>query len=179
MPEFKVNGHEPSILPEGKWTLAFADEFDGDSVDRTKWANRLSMMGRRWFWTEDAVELDGKGNARFFLKKDEARNVALISDRREPGYDPIETHFRIIKAGEGFSLLEAELITGKPHQIRATLSHLGHPIVGDLKYGAKKGLAKRQLLHAYKVVFPDDILEGREYTADIPKDMRELEDDLF
>ncbi|MBR5376955.1 MAG: RluA family pseudouridine synthase [Lachnospiraceae bacterium] len=115
-----------------------------------------------------------EGTAGLFLKKDEARNVALISDRRESGYDPVETHFRIIKAGEGFSLLEAELITGKPHQIRATLSYLGHPIVGDLKYGAKKGLAKRQLLHAYKVVFPKDILNGKEFIADCPEDMHEF-----
>ena len=52
MREYKVKDHEPSILPEGEWTLAFADEFDGPAIDRTKWANRLSMMGRRWFWTE-------------------------------------------------------------------------------------------------------------------------------
>ncbi|MBO4373917.1 MAG: RluA family pseudouridine synthase [Lachnospiraceae bacterium] len=113
-----------------------------------------------------------EGKARFFLKKDETTNTALISDIPKQGFDPVETDFRIIKTGGGFSLLEAELITGKPHQIRATLSHMGHPIVGDIKYKAKKGPAKRQLLHAHRVIFPEDILDGSEFTADCPEDMQ-------
>ncbi len=116
-------------------------------------------------------KFENEGPAKLFLKKDEARNISVISDVEKPGFDPIETDFRIIKAGNGFSLLEAELITGKPHQIRATLSFLGHPIVGDKKYGAAKGKAKRQLLHAYKLVFPKDILDGKTFEAKLPDDM--------
>jgi hypothetical protein len=98
MPEFKVKDHEPSILPEGEWTLAFADEFDGEALDRTKWANRLSMMGRRWFWTEDAVELDGKGNARFFLKKDETGN--LLTTQLQTGFNFMDEPIRRIEADD-------------------------------------------------------------------------------
>ncbi|MFN7086772.1 MAG: 23S rRNA pseudouridine(955/2504/2580) synthase RluC [Burkholderiales bacterium] len=71
---------------------------------------------------------------------------------------PSHTVFRLKKAWDEFSLLEAELKTGRTHQIRVHLAHLGYPIAGDDKYGdfvlnktlAKRGL-KRMFLHACKV----------------------------
>jgi 23S rRNA pseudouridine955/2504/2580 synthase len=72
-----------------------------------------------------------------------------------------ETVLRRISRGEEFSLLEAELLTGRTHQIRVHLAHLGHPILGDDKYGdfelnralRKRGL-KRMFLHAASIAFP-------------------------
>ncbi len=113
-----------------------------------------------------------EGPAKLWLKKDGAKNISRISDTEKPGYDPVETIFTIIKTTEDSTTLEAELVTGKPHQIRASLSCLGHPIVGDLKYGAKKGRAKRHLLHAARIVFPPDILGGRTFEAPLPYDIR-------
>lgn len=113
-----------------------------------------------------------EGTARLWLKKDETKNISRISDTEKPGYDPVETAFSIIKTAGDTTILEARLITGKPHQIRASLSFLGHPIVGDQKYGAKKGRAKRQLLHAARIVFPPDILGGRTFEAPLPYDIR-------
>lgn len=43
---YEVKGHEPSILPEGNWKLTWADEFDGNELDRSKWDYRMSMMGQ-------------------------------------------------------------------------------------------------------------------------------------
>ncbi|MCR5649758.1 MAG: RluA family pseudouridine synthase [Lachnospiraceae bacterium] len=114
---------------------------------------------------------DNEGPAEFFLKKDASRNISVISDTPKPGFDAVRTDFHVIKTGKGYTLLNAELITGKPHQIRATLSYLLHPLVGDIKYGAKKGIARRHLLHSCKVVFPKDILDGREFYAPLPDDM--------
>jgi 23S rRNA pseudouridine955/2504/2580 synthase len=70
------------------------------------------------------------------------------------------TLFRLERAYPGFSLLEAELKTGRTHQIRVHLAHLGFPIAGDDKYGdfelnkalAKQGL-KRMFLHAWRLQF--------------------------
>ncbi|MES2770627.1 MAG: RluA family pseudouridine synthase [Pseudomonadota bacterium] len=70
------------------------------------------------------------------------------------------TVFRLLARWQGFSLLEAELKTGRTHQIRVHLAHLGYPIVGDEKYGdfalnktlEREGL-KRMFLHAWKMVF--------------------------
>jgi len=62
------------------------------------------------------------------------------------------THYRVIKEYRNTSLLECRLETGKKHQIRISLSHLGHPILGDTQYGAPEG-PKRMMLHAYKLSF--------------------------
>lgn len=76
-------------------------------------------------------------------------------------YDRIITSYQVLQASQDFSYLEIELITGKTHQIRAQLQALGHPLLGDHKYGNEKQkeiLQKHplmhQLLHAYRLEFP-------------------------
>jgi len=71
-----------------------------------------------------------------------------------------ETVLRLVERGAEFSLVEAEILTGRTHQIRVHLAHLGHPVLGDDKYGdfdlnhrlRKQGL-KRMFLHAAKLSF--------------------------
>ncbi len=97
-----------------------------------------------------------------WIKKDEEKNRSVILREEAQGSRPVRTVFRPLAAGEKFSLLEAELVTGKSHQLRAQLSFLGHPILGDVKYGdpernryGKEHYGVRsQLLHAWKMVFP-------------------------
>ena len=69
MQEFKVDGHEPSLLPEGKkWEYVWGDEFDGDTLDRSKWSFRLNFWGRRFLpYTDQGVELDGNSNVKIHL----------------------------------------------------------------------------------------------------------------
>lgn len=92
-----------------------------------------------------------------YLKKDEKNSVVYVSDNKFDGYDEIKTHYRVLESDEEFSVLEVELVTGKTHQIRAHLSHIGLPILGDEKYGNnlvnKKMNKKQQCLCAYKLVF--------------------------
>lgn len=81
---------------------------------------------------------------------------------------PSHTIFRLVERWERFSLLEAQLKTGRTHQIRVHLAHLGFPIAGDEKYGdfslnkslAKEGL-KRMFLHAWKMSFPHPLNDER------------------
>ena len=76
MKMFEYEGHAPSILPDGDWTLVWNDEFDGTELDRTKWDYRTSMMGLRWLsWTEQGVHLDGESNAVFTLMLEDGRPV--------------------------------------------------------------------------------------------------------
>ncbi len=76
MKKFEVNGHETSYLPDGEWKLVWADEFDGDELDRTKWDYRMSMMGEKWIsWTDKGVHLDGNSNAVFTLIEEDGKPV--------------------------------------------------------------------------------------------------------
>lgn len=110
-----------------------------------------------------------------YLWKDEARNQVKITEeqtREDASY--IETSYEVIKSTKDHSILEIHLITGKTHQIRAHLASIGHPIIGDLKYGRKDANEKykklyqvdHQLLHAYRVEFP----KGLTLTAPEPKE---------
>lgn len=92
-----------------------------------------------------------------FLKKDSAESRVFIYDNPVKDSEKIVTQYSIIAALKEYALLEVKLVTGKTHQIRAHLSYIGHPILGDGKYGinsVNKALKlKWQALWAYKLNF--------------------------
>lgn len=94
-----------------------------------------------------------------YLFKDNKKSMVYISDTPKKGYVKIETSFTLLKKGEKekYSILDVELHTGKTHQIRAHLAHIGLPIIGDGKYGInevnKKFGCKTQSLCSYKLKF--------------------------
>lgn len=129
-----------------------------------------------------------KTRVRGYLWKNEKTNQVEIYSKERQDAKPIETEYRPIARGEHTTLLEVELITGRTHQIRAHLASLGHPIVGDLKYGAKAFNDKykkqchisSQLLHAYRIEFPKmdgklTYLSGKEFVAEPPKEFKLME----
>ena len=73
-----------------------------------------------------------------FLKSDGKINKTFVSHKNDPEAKESVLKYRTIAEGERYSLLEVNLLTGRKHQIRAQLSNIGHPIKGDLKYGAKR-----------------------------------------
>lgn len=93
-----------------------------------------------------------------YLTKDKNCNKVTITEDAKTGSEPIETFFIPIIPKKKMSYIEVELITGKPHQIRAHLSSIGHAILGDTKYGDMNfnqyTKRKHQLLHAYRLEFP-------------------------
>ena len=116
----------------------------------------------------DYQEIDG------FLSKDETTNKVSISKKETSDSKPIKTAYKPIKnIGDKFTLLEIHLITGRTHQIRAHLASIGHPILGDNKYGNnkinKEQKVRGQLLHAYSIEFND----GRKFVCELPKEFNE------
>ncbi len=135
--------------------------------------------------------MDKKCDISAFLKKNHSDNTVKISSVKKDGYDRIETSFEPIGYLENDTLLRVDLKTGKTHQIRAQLSYMGHPIIGDEKYGDKrvnkiyfdKYRLKRQFLHAYRITFPKKLdylktVQGRSFEAALPNELKILEGDI-
>ena len=113
--------------------------------------------------------------------KQEGKNEVTISTEYVEGAKPVETRILPLKTNGRYTLVEVQLVTGKTHQIRAHLSAIGHPIIGDPKYGdaienqyfaTQYGL-KYQILCAYKVKFelcktPFQYLQDRVFTVPAP-----------
>ena len=116
-----------------------------------------------------------------YLRKDSKNNMVQVRDLPFPGAKEIITAYRVLEArDEGrIALVEVELITGRTHQIRAHMAHIGHPLVGDGKYGInreeRKEGYKYQALYSYSLSFdktqddtPLSYLEGKQFT--LPKE---------
>lgn len=111
-----------------------------------------------------------------YLEKNEAQNRVYIHNSPKENAKIIKTKYKVLRENGNFSLLEVELLTGRTHQIRAHLAFLGHPLLGDSKYGKnsinkEKGY-KWQALYSYKLKFdfstPGETLsylDGKEFTA--------------
>ncbi len=114
-----------------------------------------------------------------YLLKDEKTNTVRVYDKNPPrGAKNIITKYKVISKSLDSALLEVELLTGRTHQIRAHMAYIGHPLIGDGKYGINKNDRARgykyQALYSYKLKFNFtsdggalEYLNGKEFT--IPK----------
>lgn len=111
-----------------------------------------------------------------YLYKDESKNKVTVKNKPFEGAKTILTHYKVLRENEHFSLLEIDLLTGRTHQIRAHLAHIGHPLLGDGKYSnnieGKQIGYKKQALYSCKLRFAFEsdagilnYLQDREFTA--------------
>jgi 23S rRNA pseudouridine1911/1915/1917 synthase len=91
-----------------------------------------------------------------WLFKNQAEKKAEIFAEAGPGRELARLAYRVLERREGQTLVEIDLQTGRYHQIRAQFAAIGHPICGDLVYGAKTGFGEHHIaLHAWRLRFTD------------------------
>lgn len=160
---------------------------------------------RKYYRAICVGELRDTSEIRGYLVKDAAQNKVRVSaipmdfhasgeaEEKEAKSAFVHTAYTPVTIKNGYTLLEIELITGKTHQIRAHLADIGHPIVGDTKYGSESAnqflrqeySLKHQLLHACRVVFPESdkgpgkALSGKTICAPAPGAFQRLQRDLL
>lgn len=109
---------------------------------------------RKIYWAIVEGVAPEQGHLVHYMQKNERLNKSFVSETEKPGMQRAELTFQRIGHSERYSLLEVELHTGRHHQIRAQLSAIGHPIKGDLKYGARRSNEDGSIsLHARRLVF--------------------------
>ncbi|MCB2292459.1 RluA family pseudouridine synthase [Clostridium algoriphilum] len=127
-----------------------------------------------------------------YIYKNEDANISQVFNSQMPDTKRIAMEVKTIESCGTFSLLDINLLTGRSHQLRAHLSQLGNPIVGDPKYGDKKmnsffnnkyGLDS-QYLYAYKTIFkncPEDLyyMENKTIAESLPPALKKIKRDVF
>ncbi len=139
---------------------------------------RLGEVGKKYLAVV-CGETPSSGEIDAPLLKDEGRN-RVCTDRAGKA---ALTRFRTLVANERYALVELDLVTGRPHQARVHLASIGHPIVGDLKYGgnAPPTSCRRIFLHAHTLSLPKrsdlpEAIRGVTLTAPTPKEFNRILD---
>ena len=163
--------HRLDVQTGGLLLLTKTDEAYAAALDAF---TRRTM--RKWYVCRvKGCPAQPEGTLRAWLRKDAALARVSVTDYPARGAQEIVTAYRVIEPGEQ-ARLQVELITGRTHQIRAHLAHIGHPVLGDDKYGDRAlnrrlGL-RRQQLWAWRLEFHAGgalaYLDGRAFEAPCP-----------
>lgn len=85
------------------------------------------------------------------------------------------THYKRLSYNNGYSLVSLKLDTGRTHQIRVHMKHIGHPLPGDFLYNPDYRMIQRQALHSHRLIFPHPITGTQmEFSAELPEDMQSI-----
>lgn len=112
---------------------------------------RENRVDKRYYILVEGVIQKNNFTKTSYLKKIEDRVIEL--DKFEPGAKESTSHFKVLSRGKNMTLLEGKLDSGRTHQLRVQLSSMGHPIIGDHRYGSKRG-SRRMMLHSYYLDIP-------------------------
>lgn len=103
-----------------------------------------------------------------FLTKNEKNNVTSVSDKQTAESQRAELSYEVVKANNTYSLLKIILGTGRSHQIRAQMAAIGHPLVGDVKYGSKEKLPDNAIALVATSLSFETATTGESITVEVP-----------
>ena len=147
----------------------------------TKAAGRLNQQFREhrvekvyWAVVEGEVEVDEQ-RLTHYLRKDERHRKMHTTSANTPGAVEAVLGFRSLNCSHGHTWLEVFPQTGRKHQIRVQLAKIGHPILGDRKYGSRVAWAKGIALHAHRLVIEHPVKKtATEFQAELPSSWKHL-----
>lgn len=151
-----------------------------DAAHRSLAEQIQQKTAKRVYWailTGNIAEEEGVIHGAIGRNPKDRQKMAVV---RENGKDAT-TKFRVLERFGAYILVECRLMTGRTHQIRVHMAYIGHPVVGDPKYGAKKCpfSIEGQALHSKTLMFTHPRTgERMEFEAPLPKDMQMILDDL-
>ena len=151
-----------------------------DAAHRSLAEQIQEKTAKRVYWailTGNIAEVEGVIHGAIGRNPKDRQKMAVV---RESGKDAT-TNFRVLERFGAYTLVECRLLTGRTHQIRVHMAYIGHPVVGDPKYGAKKCpfSIEGQALHSKTLMFTHPRTgERMEFEAPLPQDMQMILDEL-
>jgi len=131
--------------------LMFAKSLDLRDALQDDWNNIVTKRGY-YAIVEGNLE-DKEGVVKSYLHKTKTNMMFSGHKGRDGEGQYAETEYKVVKNNDNYSLIDVNLKTGRKNQIRVHMNDLGHPVVGDKKYGIKNADATRLMLHAYEINF--------------------------
>lgn len=151
--------------------MMFAKSAKVQQILQTNWKNIISE--RTYIAVVEGVPDAAKDSITSYLRESKAM-IVYSSKNPKDGHLAV-THYEVMKKGREFSLLKVNLETGKKNQIRVHLQDIGHPVIGDKKYGSKVSPIKRLGLHAMVLAFTHPITNKQlRFETPIPRKFMRL-----
>ena len=180
---FKLTEYVRSKDPSGKARVFIVHRIDRDASGilvfaKTEKAKMFLQENWKKFEKKYYAVVEGtpnktEGTIKSYLVEDKFRRVYSAKESKYSKY--AATRYQLMKSSGKYSLLEVTLLTGRKNQIRVHLADIGHPIIGDEKYGSKSDPAGRLGLHAYCLKFHHpETGEKKLFTSELPDSLKKL-----
>lgn len=151
--------------------MVFAKSIEAKEALQHNWNNMV--LRRQYVCVVEGKVLQPQGEVRGLLAEN-SQHIVYVTDDPKIG-KPALTRYSVVKSANGYTLLEVELETGRKNQIRVHMKELGHPIVGDRKYGAKTSPINRLALHAMTLRFVHPITKKlMDFSTPIPNSFQSM-----